>query len=202
MAETPVTQAEWQKVMGNNPSHFKGKDNPVEMVSWNDCQEFCKAMNMDSAQTKYIYRLPTSAEWEEALGKDISEKEVLEQAWCYENSEYKMHPVKEKKPNEFGLYDMRGNVWEWCEDEIYGSDRVVRGGSWNFGARDLRAALRSSVWPDFRYVNVGFRLLRIPVSLDSLTLDPSASRDETREAIVESIRNKLREIEEQIERLK
>lgn len=199
IAVTPVTQAEYAKTIKNNPSRFKGQNNPVENVSWNDAKQFIEILNKEDKN--FIYRFPTAAEWDEALGKKISEKEVLKEAWCYENSKQKTHPVKKKKPNEFGLYDMRGNVWEWCEDEIYGSIRVVHGGSWRSGARGLRSASRSYASPGVRGEGLGFRLVRTPVSLGSLTPNPH-EKSETREAIVEEIETHLNFIQSKLEKLK
>lgn len=156
-----VTQAQWQEVMGSNPSHFKGSNLPVEMVSWNDCQEFLKIMN--DKQRKFTYRLPTDEEWKHCFGKEFkTDEEVLAQAWCYENSESKTHVVGSKQPNEFGIYDMRGNVWEWCADMYSnsGSLRVIRGGGWFNGAWHLRSAQRDRGRPGSRSNALGFRLIR------------------------------------------
>ena len=142
-----VTQKQWQIVMGNNPSHFKGDDLPVESVSWNDAKEFCKKLTEMTGQT---YRLPSEAEWEYACRAgtmgDYAGK-LDEMAWYRKNSVIKTHPVGQKKLNAFGLYDMHGNVWEWCEDVWHDNynnapkdgsawtdsakqgDRVLRGGS-------------------------------------------------------------------------
>lgn len=116
-----ITQAQWKAVMGGNPSYWKGDDLPVEKVSWNDAVKFCEAI---SKQTGKTYRLPTEAEWEYAcragsttkycFGDD--EKSLGDYAWYYENSGNKTHPVGKKKPNAWGLHDMHGNVWEWCQD--------------------------------------------------------------------------------------
>ena len=125
IAKTEVTQELWQAVMGNNPSYFKGSNLPVEVVSWNDCQEFIRKLN---AMTGYNFRLPTEAEWEfAARGGNKSQhyqysgsNDVGSVAWYGDNSGGKTHPVATKAPNELGIYDMSGNVWEWCED-WYGS---------------------------------------------------------------------------------
>ncbi|WP_051294877.1 SUMF1/EgtB/PvdO family nonheme iron enzyme [Maridesulfovibrio bastinii] len=175
-----VTQAEWQRVMGNNPSHFKGDRNPVETVSWNDAQEFIKRMN---AKGNGTFRLPTEAEWEYAArsgGRDetyAGGNDVDRVAWYNGNSGKKTHPVGTKAPNGLGLYDMSGNVCEWCQDwynknaysqhsrqnPIYsggGFDRVYRGGGWSSYAWGVRAANRCWIDPDCRNDDLGFRLLR------------------------------------------
>jgi len=188
---TAVTQGQWEKVMGDNPSKFKdsGDDCPVEMVSWEDTQKFIDNLNGMEGSDKFIYRLPTEAEWEYAcragtnkefsFGDDASK--LAEYAWYIENSEEQTHQVGTKKPNPCGLYDMHGNVWEWCQDWYgsYNSEpvtnpqgpdngayRVVRGGSWDDGAHYCRSALRGHDWPDYRNDYVGFRLSR------SVTLGP------------------------------
>jgi len=189
MGKYPVTQEEWEKLMGNNPSEFKkaGKRAPVETVSWNDCQEFIKKLNQKEGKT---YRLPTEAEWEYSArggvsggstiytyGDDVSKLD--DYAWYDGNSGNTTHPVGQKKPNSLGLYDMMGNVREWCgdwyDDEYYknspnadpkgadkGEFRVLRGGSWNINARNCRLSLRGNDYPDSRYYNNGFRLVLLP----------------------------------------
>src|ERR1700677_4656076 len=139
--DAPVTQKEWKKLMGNNPSYFKGINNPVESVSWNDCQEYIKKLN--DKKDGYIYRLPTEIEWE-YCAKSCDDIPINKQSWYYQNSAYKTHPVKNKKPNKLELYDMLGNVWEWCQDlyDQLGPSRVVRGGSWFSRAQYLRSAYR------------------------------------------------------------
>jgi formylglycine-generating enzyme required for sulfatase activity len=178
----PVTQAQWEAVMGNNPSEFKNCENcPVENVSWYDCQEFIQKLN---AKTGKTYRLPTEAEWEYAARggkrskgyKYAGSNEIEAVAWYYKNNENKTHPVGQKSPNELGIYDMSGNVWEWCNDwygdyrlnEAYaknpqgpdsGTCRVLRGGSWGSGAGGCLVADRDSGRPDGWGDNLGFRLL-------------------------------------------
>jgi len=152
MLKYEVTQAQWEAVMGSNPSYFSGDNNPVEEVSWNDCQSFISRLN--ELDSDYTYRLPTEAEWEYCCraGSDAKycfgddEGQLDQYAWHGYNSNDKTHPVGEKKPNAWGLYDMHGNVWEWCQDwydsdyyeyspnidpqgPISGSFRVNRGGS-------------------------------------------------------------------------
>ena len=169
LGKYPVTQAQWQAVMGNNPSHFKGDPNlPVEQVSWNDCYEFCKKLNQQTGQE--LYRLPTEAEWEYAcragstgdycFGDDVSK--LREYGWYSENAGSNTHPVGQLKPNAWGLYDMHGNLWEWC-DSLYeeGSEqRVLRGGSWYNSPYNLRCANRGWSYPSSRYDSVGFRCAR------------------------------------------
>lgn len=177
---TEVTQAQWQAVMGSNPSNFKGDNLPVETVSWTDVQTFIEKLNSKGQGT---YRLPTEAEWEYAARAGSttayacgdSESCLGNMAWYGSNSGNKTHPVGQKQPNAWGLYDMHGNVWEWVQDryEPYssgsvtdpmgsssGSIRVNRGGSWFNDAFFCRSALRSSLDPSFRLNNLGFRLLR------------------------------------------
>ena len=173
-----VTQALWQAVMGSNPSSFKGYDLPVEEISWNDCQDFISKLN---AMTGKRFRLPTEAEWEYAArggkksrGYQYSGSNTLgDVAWYGDNSGSKTHAVGTKQPNELGIYDMTGNVWEWCQDwyDSYssspqtnptgaasGSSRVFRGGSWYFSARDCRTSYRDCITTDYRDGNLGLRL--------------------------------------------
>ena len=135
----PVTQKQWFDIMGENPSYFKGCDNcPVERVSWDDTQVFIEKLNAKYPGSNY--RLPTEAEWEwAAMGGNKSKgyryagsNDLGEVAWYKWNSGDKTHPVGEKKPNELGIYDMSGNVWEWCQDWIDDNEneKVVRGCSW------------------------------------------------------------------------
>jgi formylglycine-generating enzyme required for sulfatase activity len=174
-----VTQAQWRGVMGNNPSNFSGCDQcPVEYVSWNDVQEFISKLN---AMTGKRYRLPTEAEWEYAARggsqsrgyKYSGSSNVGSVAWYDGNSGDKTHSVGQKSPNELGLYDMSGNVWEWCQDwygnyssgsqtnprgPSSGSIRVNRGGSWSYDARGTRVSNRYSDSPGIRSYLLGFRL--------------------------------------------
>ena len=173
-----VTQAEYARVMGENPSRFKGASNPVEQVSWDDATEFCKKLSAKEGKT---YRLPTEAEWEYAcragttteysFGNDAAS--LGEYAWFEGNSERKTHPVGQKKPNAWGLFDMHGNVGEWTRsaylpypfrrDDPRHSDptvrRVVRGGSWYDRADLARSGCRTSYWPWQRVFDVGFRVV-------------------------------------------
>ena len=181
IGETEVTQALWQAVMGSNPSHFKGDlQRPVEQVSWNDCQTFIKKLNQLTGEN---FRLPTEAEWEYAARGGKSSKgykysgsnTIGEVAWYTDNSLSKTRSVKTKKPNELGIYDMSGNVYEWCSDwyssSYYssysgtnptgpssGSYRVLRGGSWYDYAWYCRVASRGVSSPDYRSIYNGFRL--------------------------------------------
>jgi formylglycine-generating enzyme required for sulfatase activity len=180
-----VTQEQWEAVMGKNPSHFKGPKNPVEVVSWDDCQKFLGKLNAKSAAGAGKFQLPTEAQWEYAcragsttkycFGDDKSK--LGEYAWYDANSGNTTHPVGEKKPNTWGLYDMHGNVWEWCQD-LYGayraeavrdpmgaakgSDRVYRGGGWINPAWHCRSVFRGNSEPGFRYASLGLRVFRAP----------------------------------------
>lgn len=170
-----VTQKEWMVVMGNNPSKFKNPSNPVELVSWYDCQKFIRKLNaMPEVKALGLsFRLPTEREWEYACragsngrycklvdGTDIAEGTLDEVAWYEDNSGGKTHPVGLKKPNAFGLYDVHGNVWEWCQDldEVFNSARVSRGGGWGSGSRYCAAGNRYYYYPDDRRGSLGFRL--------------------------------------------
>lgn len=187
---TPTTQEQWQKIMGNNPSRFKGEHLPVETVSWDDVQEFIKKLNERSQ--KWTYRLPTEEEWEHACRAGTTteyywgDKFDPEYAWCHENSNSQTHPVGLKKPNDWGLYDMIGNVWEWTDSlwESDSSNRGLRGGSWCNNPQFLRPAYRYNDYASNRYSAYGFRLLRTPRSpRDSypLTLDQEQIKFELNE---------------------
>ena len=172
MGRTEVTQAQWEAVMGSNPSHFKGPDRPVESVSWNDCQAFIAKLNENPAvrRAKLRFRLPTEEEWGYACRaggtgawgrrRNGEEGPLDAMGWYKDNSGGETHPVAEKEPNVWGLYDMHGNVSEWTSTD-YDSCRVRRGGSWNFIAWNGAPELRTSSNPDNRYDYVGFRLLAV-----------------------------------------
>ena len=178
IGQTEVTQELWEAVMGSNPSYFKGTNLPVEQVSWDDCQTFISNLNQLTGQT---FRLPTEAEWEYAArggsrsrGYTYSGSDDIDDvAWYYGNSGSTTHNVATKSPNELGLYDMSGNVWEWCQDwygpygssaqtnptgPVSGSHRVYRGGSWGGNAFSCRVANRNSVSPSYCNDSRGLRL--------------------------------------------
>ena len=179
MGKYEVTQALWKAVMGSNPSNFKGDNLPVEKVIWNDCQEFISKLNRITGKT---FRLPTEAEWEYAArggnksrGYQYSGSNNLSDvAWYEDNSGNKTHAVGTKQPNELGIYDMTGNVLEWCQDRYgkyssssqvnptganSGSDRVYRGGSWIGNAWFCRSSYRYGSSPDNRSYALGLRLV-------------------------------------------
>ena len=180
LGKYPVTQEQWKAVMGNNPSSFEGASRPVEQVSWDDVQEFLDKLNRPS--DGFEYRLPTEAEWEYAARAGTTGDDLVnlgEMGWYVANSGDETHPVGEKKPNAWGLYDMQGNVYEWVQDwydsEYYGSRpnpdtdpsgpasgslRVVRGGTWSYPAQYCRSAYRFRDRPGYRFNALGFRLLR------------------------------------------
>jgi formylglycine-generating enzyme required for sulfatase activity len=184
MQTTPVTQKQWEAVMGNNPSTFKGDgDRPVEKVSWKDAKDFIKKLN--KREGRKVFGLPTEAQWEYACraGTETiyytgdTEADLDRAGWYSENANGTTHPVAQKEPNEFGLYDMHGNVREWCQvwkgdypnrDVIdpygpsNGSHRVIRGGCWSYPARCCRSANRDGLQPGARYDFLGFRLVLLP----------------------------------------
>jgi formylglycine-generating enzyme required for sulfatase activity len=184
----PVTQRQWEAVMGSNPSRFQGPEHPVEQVSWDKVQEFIRSLNTHEGRA--LYRLPTEAEWEYAaragatgdycFGDDVTQ--LAQYAWYEDNARGTTHHVGQLRPNIWGLYDMHGNVWEWVQDwydnqeyarraatgtavvdpagPAAGSGRVDRGGSWLHAARNCRSAHRDSDAPGLRYGTLGLRLLR------------------------------------------
>jgi len=189
MLKYEVTQGQWGKVMGSNPSRNKGDNNPVEEVSWEECQTFISELNF--INPNFLYGLPTEAEWEYACragtytlfsyGNNTEKAE--EYAWYSENAEGKSHPVGEKKPNPWGLHDMHGNVFEWCYD-YYDKDyykesasenpqgpdsgvyRIIRSSGYCYSEDGLRCAQRGADNPDDQSRYIGLRLIRRPVTTD------------------------------------
>ena len=180
MAETECTQGQWVMVMGSNPSNFKGANRPVENVSWDVAVEYCRKLTAKQRAEGLLpdgweWRLPTEAEWEYAAragttGAHYGELDTI--AWYGGNCGSKTHPVKQKTANAWGLYDMMGNVWEWCSDwyrdystgsvtdptgPSSGSGRVNRGGSWYDDAGRTRSAFRLGLDPGYRCISLGFR---------------------------------------------
>ena len=171
MGKYEVTQAEWRSVVGKNPSSFSGcgNDCPVEQVSWNDVQDFLARLNQ---KTSKQYRLPTEEEWlyackggEGGLFSDpdyCGSDDIDSVAWYSENSNRTTHPVGQKRPNGYGLFDMSGNVWEWTQDRFDSEHdwRILRGGSWSVGSKDVHATRRYKFEPEFKFRSIGFRLAR------------------------------------------
>jgi formylglycine-generating enzyme required for sulfatase activity len=180
LGKYPVTQAQWKAVMGDNPSHFSGlfrrkPNHPVENVSWDDVQAFLRKLN--EREGGGDYRLPTEAQWEYACRAGTEtpryHQDIDAIAWYTVNSSGQTHPVGQKLPNAWGLYDMLGNVYEWCHDgrQTYtstsvidpigptdaGAERVLRGGSWSLVAQVVRAAYRFVYDPGHRVADLGFR---------------------------------------------
>ena len=187
MGKYEVTQAQWQAVMGRNPSHFNGADRPVDSVSWNDAQEFLNELNAAWANSRSPaqFRLPSEAEWEYAaragtqtaysFGDDPAQ--LGDYAWFDGNSGNQTHSVGQLKPNAFGLYDMHGNVWEWVADTFHdnyagaptdgsawgnlgdGKAKLLRGGSWSSIPNNCRSANRRRNDPDYRFNVIGARVV-------------------------------------------
>jgi formylglycine-generating enzyme required for sulfatase activity len=184
LGQFEVAQDVYEEVMGTNPSSIKGSQHPVETLSWEDAVTFCEKLSElpEEKAAGRVYRLPTEAEWEyacQAGGETAysfgdSAKLLPDHAWFAENSQDKHHPAGEKKPNSWGLYDMHGNVYEWCADWFgdyssgaaidptgpsRGSERVIRGGNWVFANEShLRSAKRSTYDPTDRSPLLGFRV--------------------------------------------
>lgn len=179
LGKCEVTQEQWTRLTGQNPSHFKGPKLPVETVSWNDCQKFltrlsqqtgCKASLPTEAQWEYACRAGTTSSWFHG----ISDQFAADYAWYGENSESKTHPVGQKKTNPWGLHDMTGNVWEWCADfyqkraypagevtdptgPTKGDTRITRGGAWGDHTGLLRSAARNCAGPEIANQGLGLR---------------------------------------------
>lgn len=195
MAKHPVKQTLFQYITNNNPSHFSGEELPVENISWFDAIYFCNKLskicsldevysisdngkNLTIDYSKYGFRLPTEAEWEYACNinsSPLAYNNIGEIAWHLKNSDNKTHQVGNKKPNKFGLFDMLGNVWEWCNDwfnddylvELQkdqigpktGIERVLKGGSWVNPENKIHASIRNRADPYSRKENIGFRIV-------------------------------------------
>lgn len=185
IGQTEVTQALYKEVMGTNPSNFKGEGTlPVEQVSYKDAMAFCAKLSEKTGRT---FTLPTEAQWEYAArgGQNApaeptiysGSNNVVEVAWCEKNSGEKTHPVASKAPNALGVYDMTGNVWEWCLDwyDKYsstdatnpngpgsGKSRVLRGGSWRGDTKNCRVSYRFTYPPEHTRFNLGFRVVMLP----------------------------------------
>jgi len=181
IGQNEVTQDEYRRVMGTSPAAFQGNERPVEGVSWEDASEFCRRLG---AQERETYRLPTEAEWEyvcragsrSAFCYGDDDTRLGEFAWYDASAGPKTHPVGSRKPNDWGIYDMHGNVWEWCQD-WYGEDfystgpstdpkgpstgeyRVLRGGCWYNRPVFCRSARRDFNRPDYRDDGIGFRVV-------------------------------------------
>jgi formylglycine-generating enzyme required for sulfatase activity len=184
LSQYPVTQDLYFAITKKSPSSFKGDQIPVENVSWNDAVQFCNLLSQKTGLNECYsissdykvaifnsksdgYRLPSEAEWEYACRAGTTGArygEIDEIAWYIENSDGKPHEVGKKDPNAWGLYDMLGNVWEWCwdiyDENIYGSYRIFRGGGWNDPARGCLASNRRRSHPMFQIDDLGFRLAR------------------------------------------
>ncbi|MEY4690551.1 MAG: hypothetical protein RIT19_876 [Verrucomicrobiota bacterium] len=185
MAETECTQAQWEAVMGRNPSHGKAPDQPVNQVAWKEAQEYCRRLT-EMHRTRGIipegweWDLPTEAQWEYACRAGTTGAfagNLGDIAWIESNSDGRTHPVKTRQPNAWGLHDLHGNVWEWCRDwygdyptntvhdptgPSAGTFRCYRGGSRIYGARRARSAIRGAMTPELRGDYLGFRAVLLP----------------------------------------
>ncbi|MHB8971759.1 MAG: formylglycine-generating enzyme family protein [Pirellulaceae bacterium] len=211
LAVHEVTQSQYESVMAVNPSHFKGPQHPVATVSWDNAVEFCDKLSAlpEEKAAGRSYCLPTEAEWEYAcragsttqfsFGDDAAE--LGNHAWFKDNSAATTHPVGEKRPNAWGLYDMHGNVLEWCADWFgeysaspaddptgpsTGTDRVTRGGSWDYAASLCRAADRDKRLPGVRNLGLGFRVAAVPLADRRVQATPAVPGTPARGAKSES----------------
>jgi formylglycine-generating enzyme required for sulfatase activity len=186
----PVTQSQWMQLMPENPSRFQGPDLPVEQVTWDDARAFARRLTQAN-QGRRVFQLPTEAQWELAARSGGNDEcyaggdDIDTVAWYENNSAGRTHPVGAKAPNNLGIYDMSGNVWEWCEDAFTADayhkhrrrnplidaqtaqtpERVIRGGSWNLDAWSARCARRFNFTADFYGPGLGFRLVMSPARL-------------------------------------
>jgi formylglycine-generating enzyme required for sulfatase activity len=181
----PVTQAQWSVLMEKNPSMFQNADHPVEQVTWNSACDFARRLSQKT-ENKFRFMLPTEAQWEYAArsgGRDdlyAGGDDIETVAWYGVNSQGSTHRVGQKKQNAFGLFDMSGNVWEWCRDAYHadaydrhghhnpvvgsnGTNRVIRGGSWNLDAWSTRCARRMNFRADYFGPGLGFRLVAVNI---------------------------------------
>jgi hypothetical protein len=160
MGQTQVTQGQWQALMGNNPSKFKGESLPVEQVSWDEAMDFCGKLNaLKLLPVDWHFKIPTVAQWEYSCRAGTTggyAGNLDEMGWYSNNSNSRTHEVATKKPNSWGLYDMHGNVWEWCADEI--QLRESRGGSWNSGPGNCSSSADYKHPPGTRRDFLGFRV--------------------------------------------
>lgn len=172
VGKTEVTQSQWEAIMGINPAQFKEPNNPVETVSWDDCQLFLEKLNSlpSVKESGLTFRLPTDEEWEYACragatgdfcklgdGTEITESTLGKVAWFDDNANKQPHAVGQKAPNAFGVYDMIGNVHEWTQTAD-GESRVFCGGGWNFSAEFCKASSKAKLLPSYRSDSFGFRL--------------------------------------------
>jgi len=185
LAETPCTQAQWSRIMPENPSRFRGADLPVEQVNWEEAREFARRLTEFHLKAGLIasgwrWDLPTEAQWEYACRAGTTGPfagDLAEMAWIESNSEGKAHAVKTRRPNAWGLHDLHGNVWEWCRDwygdyptnrvqdptgPSAGTFRTYRGGSRIYGARRARSAIRGAMTPELKGDYLGFRAVLLP----------------------------------------
>jgi formylglycine-generating enzyme required for sulfatase activity len=184
IGRTPVTQEQWLRLISENPSKHEGPHNPVEQVTWDEARHFARLLTR-AHQGQHSFDLPSEAQWEYAARSGGSEElyaggDLIDGlAWYEANSRGRTHPVGEKKPNDLGLYDMSGNVWEWCQDsfaedayalhnlrnpliQLKEADRVIRGGSWHLDAWSARCARRFSFSQELTGPGLGFRLVMKP----------------------------------------
>lgn len=187
LQQTEVTQSQYESLMGVNPSNFKGPDNPVDSVTWTEAAEFCRRLSELPPEKRHgnVFRLPTEAEWEYACRAGTrtpfswgdSEEQMTEFGWFNRNSDRTTHPVGQKKPNPWNLFDIHGNVCEWCSDYFgdftrdavtdprgpeSGNKRVLRGGNWFYPQMHSRSSHREAYAESVRYVGLGFRTAITP----------------------------------------